>query len=253
MEAKQQQSTRITLNSSYVSNSIPGAIVATNDYNVQINFTNTGNTPWTSTKGDMLVIWGQTWNFNMNNDTSVSGLPAFSIPAGVTVQPGQTFSWNVSLSSQWPGTFSLGFQVVENSTGKWLGNYGTKSMTVYPAAPNSLYVSNSIPDTMTAGHTYNVAINFTNNGNTTWTSGKGDVLAFWGPTWNFNLANDTSVSGLPAYSIPSGITIQPGQTHTWNVTLSPQWSGSFSMGFQVVQQNTGKWLGNYGSKTTTVN
>ncbi len=243
----------ITPNSAYISNSIPDGVVATSDYSVQINFTNSGNTPWTIGKDDVLVLWGQTWNFNLKNDTSVSGLPAYSLPTGVTVQPGQTFSWNLSLSPQWPGSFGLGFQVVEGSSGKWLGNYGSKSLTVYPAVPSSLYVNTNIPNTMIAGNSYSVSINFTNAGNTTWTSGKGDMLALWGQTWNFNLNNDTSISGLPAYTIPAGITIQPGQTHSWNLTLSPQWPGSFSMGFQVVQQNTGKWLGDYGSKTTTVN
>ncbi len=242
-----------TPNSAYVSNNIPNTTVATNDYIVQINFTNAGNTPWTSDKGDMLAVWGQTWNFNMNNDTSFVGLPAFSISPGVTVLPGQTYSWNLSLSPLWPASTSIGFQVVEGSSGKWLGDYGSKTMTVYPAAPNSLYVSNSIPDTMISGNTYSVAVNFTNAGNTTWTSDKGDMLAFWGQTWNFDLQNNTSVSGLPAFYIPTGVTIQPGQTYSWNLTLSPQWPGSFGMGFQVVQQSTGKWLGNYGSKTVTVN
>lgn len=245
-------------NSAYASNSIPDTTIASDDYNVSINFTNTGNTPWSSSKGDMLVFWGQTWNFNPHNDTSVNGLPAFSIPAGVTVQPGQTYSWNLTLSPQWPGNFGIGFQVVEGSSGKWLGNYGSKTMTVFPATPNSLYVSNNLPDTMTSGQTYNVAINFTNNGNTTWTPVRGDMLVMWGQTWNLQMDNDTSLYGLPAWNIPAGITVAPGQTYSWDLSLKPQWAVSTSIGFQVVQKNNWmtsgeKWLGNYGSKTTTIN
>ncbi len=240
-------------NSSYVDDSIPDTMTATNEYMVAINFTNTGNTAWTSDKGDMLSMWGQTWNLNLANDTSVDGLPAYSIPSGITVQPGQTYTWNLTLSPQWPGSFSIGFQVVEASSDKWLGNYGSKIMTIDPAIPSSAYASGSIPDTMAATNQYAVAINFTNTGNTAWTSDKGDMLAMWGQTWNLNLANDTSIDGLPAYSIPAGITVQPGQTYTWNLTLSPQWSGNFGIGFQVVEANNGKWLGDYGSKTMIVN
>ncbi len=240
-------------NASYVSCTIPDMMVSGETYNVTVNFTNTGTLPWSMNNGEVLAFWGQLWNFGLKNDTSITGLPAFNVPAGVTVQPGQTYSWNLTLSPQWPGTFGMGFQVVDGGLGKWLGDYGSKSIIVYPASPNSAYVSSNIPDTMIAGVTYHAMINFTNTGNTTWTSSKDDVLAIWGQTWNYNLNNDTSLGGYPAFSIPSGITIQPGQTYSWNLTLTPQWPVSTSIGFQVVENSSGKWLGNYGSKTTTVN
>ncbi len=241
----------LTPNSSYIGDNIPENMTATNQYTVAINFMNTGNTPWTSGKGDMLAVWGQTGNFNLQNDTSFNGQPAYSIPAGITVQPGQTYTWNIKLSPLWVSSFGIGFQVVEGSSGEWLGDYGSKTITIDPPISNSSFAGDSIPETMTYINEYMVEINFRNTGNTTWTSGKGDMLAVWGQTWNFNLQNDTSIDGVQAYSIPAGVTVLPGQTYTWNIQLSPQWAGSFDIAFQVVEGSTDKWLGDYGTETIT--
>jgi FtsP/CotA-like multicopper oxidase with cupredoxin domain len=240
-------------NALFVADTIPATQVEGDRYNVSITYTNTGNSAWTSGKGDMLVMWGQLWAFDLaGNDTTYNGIPAFSIPAGVTVQPGQSFTWNLTLTSRWSGSFGLGFQVVEGSIGAWLGASTTKAITVAAASPNALFVNSTIPGTMTLGNTYNSTVTFSNTGNSAWTSGKGDVLVMWGQTWAFGIGNDTVYNGASAFSIPAGVTVQPGQTYTWTVPLSPLWSGTFRLDYQVVQGSTGTWLGAFAGNTITV-
>ncbi len=244
-------------NSTYVSDSIPLSMVAGETYHATVNFTNTGTTSWTSAKGDMLAMWGQTWNFDLNNNTSYSGMSAWSLPVGVTVLPGQTYTWNLTFIPQWPVSTNIGFEVVEQSSGKWLGNYAGETINVDPSSPNSLYVNDSIPTSMIAGETYHATVNFTNTGNTPWNSSRGVVLTMWGQTWNFEMNSDTNLYSLPAWSIPAGVTIQPGQTYTWNLTFTPQWPVNTNIGFQVVQENnwmsgSEKWLGNYAGGSINV-
>ncbi len=246
----------------YISDSIPTNMIAGETYHATVNFTNNGNTPWSSARGVTLAMWGQTWNYNLNNDTTVDSMPAWNIPAGVTIQPGQTYTWNLTLQPQWSGTFGVGFQMVQQTVWKrssemWLGNYASKNMNVAATAPSALYISDNIPSSMMAGETYHATVNFTNNGNTPWNSGRGVTLAMWGQTWNFGMDNDSSLYGMPAWSIPSGVTILPGQTYSWNLTFVPQWPASTNIGFQVVQLNnwmsgSEKWLGNYGGRTISV-
>jgi hypothetical protein len=239
-------------NSSLAGTSIPATMVESNAYGVSITYTNTGNSAWTGSKGDKLVMWGQLWAYTINNDTSVNGYPAFSMPSNVTVQPGQSYAWNLSLTPIWSGTYGLGFQVVQTSTNTWMGSYSNKAMLVYAGAPNSSYVNNSIPNNMANGTTYNIKVNFTNTGNTTWTQAKGDKLVMWGQTGQLGLNNDTVAYGYPAFSIPAGVTVHPGQTYSWNVTMRPTTAGNYSIGFQAVQTSTGTWMGNTGGKTIAV-
>jgi parallel beta-helix repeat protein len=246
------RATAATPNASYTGNSIPNTMVTTNVYNGSINFTNNGGTPWTSTKGDKLVLWGQLYAFNLNNDTSVNGYPAYSLPAGVTLNPGQTYTWNVSLIPLWSGSYGLGFQMVETGTNAWLGTANSKTIAVTAAAPNASYSGNTIPDTMVESNAYGVSVTYTNNGNSAWTSGKGDKLVMWGQLYAFNIGNDTTVNGYPAFSIPAGVTIQPGETYTWSFPLTPIWSGSYGLGFQAMQTSTNTWMGTYANKAMTV-
>ncbi len=250
-------------NSLHVSDSMPGTMIAGERYNFTVNYTNTGNTPWTSSRGDVLAMWGQTWNLDMNSDNTLYSLQAWGIPEGVSVMPGQTYTWNLSVVAQWPVGTSIGFQVVQKNnwmsgSEKWLGDYGGEVINVDPASPSSLYVSDSIPGTMSTGTSYHVRVNFTNNGNTPWTPARGDMLVMWGQTWNLEMNNDTELYGLPSWNIPANIKVMPGETYSWDLTLKPQWAVSTSIGFQVVQKNnwmtsSEKWLGNYGSKTLVVN
>lgn len=152
------------------------------------------------------------------------------------------------MTGQWPGSYGLGFQVVEGST--WLGNYGTKSTTVQAVTS---YVGNSIPDTMFSPIPRNVAITFKNTGATAWTSSNGFELVIYGQTWAFNMNNTVTAYGVPAFAIPSGVTVNPGDSYTWNVQMTPQWAGNYGLGFQVVDVNHNVWVPGNGEKDITVN
>jgi hypothetical protein len=102
---------------------------------------------------------------------------------------------------------------------------------------NSAFVSQSVPTVMDVGLSYNVAITMKNNCSATWTPdryklGSENPQDNW--TWGFNRVY-----------LPSDVSIAPGDTHTFNFTVTaPQTPGFYNFQWRMVEEGV-QWFGEF--------
>jgi len=124
------------------------------------------------------------------------------------------------------------------------GNYDPSWSNVIanPLVPNSAqFIAQSVPQTMTAGHSYAVSVRMRNTGNNTWTSASYYNLGYQGSPENDGPWRLDRV-GLP-YSVESGNEI------TFNFTVTaPSTAGMYNFQWRMVQE----WVGWFGDSTPNV-
>jgi hypothetical protein len=99
------------------------------------------------------------------------------------------------------------------------------------------FVSQAVPTTMDAGAAYNVSVTMKNNCGTNWVSGR-HRLGSQNPqdnlTWN-----------LGRVDIPSGVTISPGDSFTFNFTVvAPSTPGYYNFQWRMVEEGV-EWFGEF--------
>ncbi|HBB89635.1 MAG TPA: hypothetical protein DC047_18670 [Blastocatellia bacterium] len=108
------------------------------------------------------------------------------------------------------------------------------SQTIGSTPNAATFVTQSVPQTMVAGHHYAVAVTFRNSGSNTWTTAE---------HYNLGVANDNGVWGLYRVALPS--TVAPNQEVTFNFTITaPTTPGTYNFQWRVVQDYV-EWFGDY--------
>ncbi len=107
-----------------------------------------------------------------------------------------------------------------------------------PAAStnNSLFISQSVPSSMTPGQTASVSITMKNTGTTTWTRAGSYKLGSQNP-------EDNTRWGLTRVLLPTSVSVAPGQqrTFTFNIT-APTTPGTYNFQWRMVQDFV-EWFG----------
>ncbi len=98
----------------------------------------------------------------------------------------------------------------------------------------SKFLTQSVPTTMIAGHTYSVQVALQNTGSTTWSAATSHSLGSQNP-------QDNTTWGLGRVGLPSNIV--PGQQATFNFTVTaPSTPGSYPFQWRMVQDGV-EWFG----------
>ncbi|HEX8220462.1 MAG TPA: RHS repeat-associated core domain-containing protein [Chloroflexia bacterium] len=92
---------------------------------------------------------------------------------------------------------------------------------------NAAFVSQSVPDAMIAGQSYEVSVTLQNTG-----------LTGWGSTVALTAAGGKSSPWVPnAVNVPSGVTVAPGQSYTFNFTVTaPSTTGNYAWLWNMTRQ-----------------
>ncbi len=102
---------------------------------------------------------------------------------------------------------------------------------------NAQFVSQSVPTTVEAGEIFDVSVAYKNTGTTTWTEG-----AYFLGSQN---PQDNDIFGYGSGRFPVPFDIQPGQTVSFNATLTaPSTPGDYHFQRRMVQENV-EWFGEY--------
>lgn len=208
---------------SFVSQTIPNAMIAGQTYQAVVQYQNTGSTTWTAAANYKLQ------SRNPTNNTTF-GINRLGLTNG-PVAPGQTgiFKGNLiapttagSYTTQW-------LPILEG-----IHNFGATSpavtVTVTTAADAAQFVSQTVPATLNTGASFSPTIVFKNVGTATWSSGAGYRLVSRNPfnntTWGTNSIALTSA-------------VAPGGTMTITPTLTaPTTPGTYQFQWSLIHGGT---------------
>ena len=111
----------------------------------------------------------------------------------------------------------------------------TATRTDPPVVIDGVFVSQTVPTTMTAGQPVSVSVTMRNTGTTTWSAGNLYRLGAINPYDNFTW-------GMNRVLFPANEFIAPGQqkTFTWSVTAPP--AGTYNFQWRMVQEGL-FWFG----------
>jgi hypothetical protein len=232
-----------TPNASVFSCSIPSSMVAGQQYPVSITMNNTGGMAWSSTSPISLGAVGD------GSGVAIEfGADRYGIPSGTIVQPGQTYTFNFTVTvPSTPGTYSPEWQMVWDGH-EWFGAIANKTVSVVAASsPSATVTAFSIPGSVLAGGQYSVSITMSNTGNMNWSSSSPISLGAVGD------GSGVAIEfGADRYGISSGTIVQPGQTYTFNFTVTaPSTPGTYSPEWQMVWDGH-EWFGAIATNTVTV-
>ena len=225
-----------SVDSLFVSQSVPSTMIAGQTYYVSLTFTNSSSVTWTTAAGFALgtlnPVDNTTWGLNR-----VALADTDAIASGQSKKFG---SFRV-FAPMTAGTYN--FQWSMNQTG--VGPFGQPSVnvpvTVTVGANAARYMSVSIPASVKVGSIFPATGKMTNVGTNVWTVGGGYALAPSGSptTW-----------GITSVSV--GSNVNPGVEKAFNMSCkAPATAGTYVFRFQM--KNSGGFFGDQtASKTITV-
>ena len=224
------------------------AIMPDTEYEIYV-YKNPTNGP-TSTAGAVSFTAGT---------IAIPGYRTISLDTPVSLNQGETFSIIVKLTTpdythpiaiEYPysnyastATATEGQSYVSYTGTSWTDlslqydntNVCVKGYTNNVQPLDAEVVSHTIPGTMAAGQSQTASVTMKNTGTIPWT-----------PSTAFRLGTNTNAStfiGATRVYLPSGTTINPGQSYTFTFMLTaPSTSGPYTLQFRMLQEYV-KWFG----------
>ena len=194
-------------------------------YNVSVTMTNTGNTAWT---------YEGRYKLGSQNprDNVTWGFKRVLIPVGVSVAPGQTYTFNFTVTAPATrGEYEFQWRMIQEGVASF-GSF-TSSLRVYVVpenTPDAAFVSQTVPTNMTPGATYNVSVTMKNIGSTNWTAADKYRLGS-------QLPRDNTNWGMKRVLLPANVSVAPGQNHTFNFTVTaPSSPGTYNFQWRMLQE-----------------
>jgi hypothetical protein len=223
-----------------LSQSVPSTMVAGQSYSVSLTVKNAGSLAW-SPVGPTCNAY-RLGSANANN-WGVNG--RVDLSAAVAAGQQVTITFTVTAPAT-PGTYNFQWQMVQECV-QWFGDLSPNvAVTVRAAqAKDAQILSQTVPTTMSAGHTYPVSIRVKNVGTQVWSP--------VGPTCNAYRFGTQSTSWNPG-RVDFASTVGLGQEVTLNFNVTaPSTPGIYDFKWQMVQECV-QWFGDTSPKTNiTVN
>jgi len=224
-------------NASFVSQSVPSAMIAGQQYNVSVTMRNNGGTTWTAGGLFRLGAINPYDNFNW-------GMNRIALAGGDSIAPNQqkTFTGTITAPNG-SGTYNFQWRMVQDGVA-WFGDNSANAVVTVSGggAPDAAYVSTSVPTTMSAGQQYSVSLTMRNTGGTNWTAGNLYRLGAINPYDNFTW-------GMNRIALGGSDSIGPNQqkTFTWTVQ-APSTPGTYNFQWRMVQDGVA-WFGDDSANT----
>lgn len=241
-----------TYNATYVSSAFPSSVTAGQTFTATFTYTNTGTGSWVNgnVPGGYSSYALQTQNAY---DNTVWGTNRMNLPDGVTVAPGQSYTFTATLTApSAAGTYNLQWEPRKQGTGgATFGQMSPTANITVNGVPNAAFVSQSVPTNVAPGATFTVSFTFTNTGSTTWVNGNvpGGYSSYALQSQN---AYDNTVWGANRINLPDGVSVAPGQSYTFTGTMTaPTTPGTYNMQWGLRRQGTNG--SNYGQLNPATN
>jgi hypothetical protein len=144
--------------------------------------------------------------------------------------------------------YTVGNAIISNATTGVLSDiFNSPNRLLYSVftqgvgSNNAMFISQSVPTTMTAGQSYSVSVTMRNTGNSTWTCFDGNCAYKLGS----QNPQDNGTWGTGRVYIPSSVTVPPGTDYTFNFTVTaPSSPGYYNFQWRMVNESV-EWFGEY--------
>ena len=209
----------------FVSQSVPSIMNAGKSYQISITMKNNGTNNWIQNSANPYRLGDDSWTW---------GLGRAELSFGETIAPTQskTFTFNITAPSQ-AGIYQMQWQMVQDGV-EWFGDKSVKLYINVVDYNDAMFISQSVPTTMSVGETYSISITMQNNGTSNWVQNTSNP---------YRLGDDSWTWGLGRVDLSLGETISPDQskTFTFNIT-APSQPGQYEMQWRMVRENV-EWFG----------
>ena len=204
-----------------VASDLPAALPSGGSYNASITVNNTGTTAWSEAAQVRLGAEGDAVKF---------GAARYSLPSGTTVQPGQQYTWKITLTAPAAGgSYSVRYRLVANNVTSF-GEYLNQTITVSSPRYDASVVSITAGPWTTPGTQVPVSVTMNNTGNVPWSAAVPVRLTPLGDAASFSATT---------LDLPAVVSVSPGGRYTWNFTLTSPDIGSYELKYRLYHSTTG--------------
>ncbi len=215
--------------------SAPSEMYAGAEANVSVTVKNTGSLSWAAVSNRLCAV------DPLSNSTW--GRAHAAIPAGVTIFPGETYTFNFKIKAPaTKGEYSFVWQMLRNGNPSLtFGHYSEYRTIRVIEGDASTFTSQYVPSLVEPDRKVDVQVVMRNVGSTTWTRATHRLVSLSSPSTIWG-ANSALLSETDA--------ILPGQYKTFNFRISPPLTpGTYA--FQWQMRRLG--VANFGPATPLVN
>jgi hypothetical protein len=220
---------------------LPATVQAGQAYNVSFTALNNGSSTWTQAGQYELAAINPAGTTNWTT-TQVS------LPANVSVAPGQSYTFNFSVTAPYAaGTANFQWQMLQSNVG-YFGQPSTNQLVTVSAVALSsicgtetiggntftgglIFTSNPV---LTAGQTYPATVTMQNTGTATWTAAALFGLGSSDP-------RDNGTWGIGRIEVPTSVAPNAMTTLSFNI-VAPTTPGLYYYQWQMVQDGV-QWFG----------
>jgi endonuclease/exonuclease/phosphatase (EEP) superfamily protein YafD len=204
---------------------LPSTLSCGQSYRASVTMQNTGSTTWTEGEAIRLGAVG--------NSDDLGGPVRFYLPAGLSVLPGESYTFTMMLTAPTtPGVYLTDWQMLRESVA-WFGQVAAQNVAVScePAYNGARIVSVSRPDLMAPGGSAEVSVTVENTGSTTW-----DPASYF-----LGAVNDEMAWGLNR--VPLDQPVAPGNQTVFTFSITaPSTTGLYDFHWRMVQEPV-EWFG----------
>jgi hypothetical protein len=226
-----------TNGATFVTQSVPAAMTAGQTAAVSLTMNNSGTTTWSP--GTYLLA-----SLNPAGN-SVWGSSQVALSSSVPPGSNATFNFNITAPST-AGTYNFQWGMTQSG----VGSFGSPSTNVAIGVSsgggggtnNALFMSQSVPASMSVGQSVSVSVTMRNNGTTTWAAGSYGLQSQ-------NLQGN-STWGLSRVNVTSPVVPGSNATFTFNVT-APSTGGTYNFQWRMIQDGAGTF-GDFSSNVAVV-
>jgi alkylated DNA repair dioxygenase AlkB len=210
----------------FVSQTVPSAMIPGQSYAVSVTMLNAGNTTWKAANQYRLGSQNP-------QDNNTWGFGRVELPNDVAPGASVTFNFNVVAPTAL-GTYDFQWRMVEDNV-EWFGDSST-DVAVRNGLNDSAFVSQTVPTSMTPGQSYPVTVTMKNTGNVVWKMGAGYRLGSQNP-------QDNGTWGLGRVELPNDVA--PGAQVTFSFSVvAPSSMGTYNFQWRMVDELI-EWFGAY--------
>jgi hypothetical protein len=206
-----------------ISQDIPGSVQCGEHFIVHVRVHNVGTTTWRTTDSG-----AHGYYLELTPDSVPLGELRYLFPPGVTVEPDESYTFNVSLHSPPnPAGYYIAFRMFNRDRNQPFGNPSGRTFQSTCHEQNSQVVDYSLGQQVVCGQPYPMRIKMLNTG-----------LLPWSREAQYRLKNTTNLPfypWTPYLYMDSGVVVQPGQSYEFLATLTaPYQPGYHWHGWQMV-------------------
>jgi hypothetical protein len=226
-----------------VGHTLPAAMTCGEVRSVSVTLLNSGSTTW--------LRYGPQGGYKLgaidDSDPFRSDWRVW-LPTGVTVAPGQVYTFNFTLTApQQEGVYLSDWRMVHEGVA-WFGPIAQRSISVGCGGEvdAAQVVSHTLPASMLCGQTATASVTLRNVGTTTW-SRYGSLGGY-----KLGAVGESDPFHPGRVWLPVGVEVAPNQTYTFTLDLTaPQVAGDYPTDWQMVHEGVA-WFGGIAARTVAV-